>query len=106
MTTRFEVPAEHPALPGHFPGRPILPGVVLLDAVLQAAGLGQATLLRAKFTAPVLPGDAVEISLAPRAGGRIGFTCASGGRTVLSGELAGPAAPQGEPVPGASARDE
>jgi 3-hydroxymyristoyl/3-hydroxydecanoyl-(acyl carrier protein) dehydratase len=106
MTTRFEVPAEHPALPGHFPGRPILPGVVLLDAVLQAAGLGQATLLRAKFTAPVLPGDAVEINLAPRAGGRIGFTCASGGRTVLSGELAGPAAPQGEPVPGASARDE
>jgi 3-hydroxymyristoyl/3-hydroxydecanoyl-(acyl carrier protein) dehydratase len=106
MTTRFEVPAEHPALPGHFPGRPILPGVVLLDAVLQAAGLGQATLLRAKFTAPVLPGDAVEINLAPRAGGRIGFTCASGGRTVLSGELAGPAAPQGEPVPGVSARDE
>jgi 3-hydroxymyristoyl/3-hydroxydecanoyl-(acyl carrier protein) dehydratase len=106
MTTRFEVPAEHPALPGHFPGRPILPGVVLLDAVLQAAGLGQATLLRAKFTAPVLPGDAVEINLAPRAGGRIGFTCASGGRTVLSGELASPAAPQGEPVPGVSARDE
>ncbi len=106
MTTCFEVPAEHPALPGHFPGRPILPGVVLLDAVLQAAGLGQATLLRAKFTAPVLPGDAVEINLAPRAGGRIGFTCASGGRTVLSGELAGPAAPQGEPVPGVSARDE
>ncbi len=106
MTTCFEVPAEHPALPGHFPGRPILPGVVLLDAVLQAAGLGQATLLRAKFTAPVLPGDAVEINLAPRAGGRIGFTCASGGRTVLSGELASPAAPQGEPVPGVSARDE
>ena len=45
MSLRFEVPADHPAFPGHFPGRPILPGVVLLDAVLQAAGLGQAHLL-------------------------------------------------------------
>ena len=43
--------------------------------------------------APVLPGDAVEISLAPRAGGRIGFTCMSGDRTVLSGELACAPAP-------------
>ncbi|WP_052213910.1 3-hydroxyacyl-ACP dehydratase FabZ family protein [Belnapia sp. F-4-1] len=93
MTTRFEAPADHPAFAGHFPGRPILPGVVLLDAVLQAAGLGQAHLLRAKFTAPVLPGDAVEISLVPRVGGRVGFTCVSGGRTVLSGELACAPAP-------------
>ncbi|MBL6457043.1 beta-hydroxyacyl-ACP dehydratase [Belnapia sp. T6] len=92
-TTRFLVPPEHPALPGHFPGRPILPGVVLLDAVLQAAGLGQAHLLRAKFTAPVLPGDAVEIALSPRAGGRIGFTCTCRDVTVLSGELACSPAP-------------
>jgi 3-hydroxymyristoyl/3-hydroxydecanoyl-(acyl carrier protein) dehydratase len=102
VTTLFEVPGDHPALPGHFPGRPILPGVVLLDAVLQAAGLGQAHLLRAKFTAPVLPGDAVAIGLVPRAGGRIGFTCTSGGRTVLSGELAEAPAPAG-PIPGAPA---
>ncbi|MBL6077892.1 beta-hydroxyacyl-ACP dehydratase [Belnapia sp. T18] len=93
MTTRFEVPAGHPALPGHFPGRPILPGVVLLDAVLQAAGHDRAHLLRAKFIAPVLPGDVVEIALTPRSGGRIGFACASGGRTVLSGELACEPAP-------------
>lgn len=88
MTIRHAVPADHPAFPGHFPGRPILPGVLLLDAVLQAAGLGQAHLLRAKFTAPVLPGDVVEIALTPRDGGRTAFACTSGGRTVLSGELA------------------
>jgi 3-hydroxyacyl-[acyl-carrier-protein] dehydratase len=88
VTFRYEVPADHPAFPGHFPGRPILPGVVLLDAVLRAAGLGQAHLLRAKFTAPVLPGDTVEIALTPRAGGRTAFACTRDGRTVLSGELA------------------
>ena len=60
VVARFRVPEDHPALPGHFPGRPIVPGVLLLDAVLQAlrdAGAGLPTrLLRAKFAAPVMPG--------------------------------------------------
>ena len=42
----WTVPADHPAFAGHFPGRPIVPGVVLLDrailfaeAMLGASGL-------------------------------------------------------------------
>lgn len=27
------IPAEHPCLPGHFPGKPIVPAVVILDEV-------------------------------------------------------------------------
>ena len=34
----MSVAADHPALPGHFPGRPIIPGVVLLQIVLAFAG--------------------------------------------------------------------
>ena len=30
---------EHPSLPGHFPGSPVVPGVVVLDQVLKAAEL-------------------------------------------------------------------
>ena len=65
MTTRhdtaFAIGPDHPALPGHFPGRPIVPGVVLLDQVIAAAraafGLPAVMALpRAKFSAPVLPG--------------------------------------------------
>lgn len=91
-SARLVVPASHPCLPGHFPGNPVVPGVVLLDAVLEAvraAGWGPATrLLRAKFTAPVRPEEAVTIRLERRAAGRVAFACERGGAAVLAGELA------------------
>lgn len=87
---RFVVPADHPALPGHFPGRPVVPGVMLLDAVLRAAaGAGEPPrrILRAKFAAPVEPGAEVEISFEARVSGRTRFTCRCGETTVLLGEF-------------------
>ncbi|RAI58314.1 3-hydroxyacyl-ACP dehydratase FabZ family protein [Roseicella frigidaeris] len=87
---RFTLPPGHPALPGHFPGRPIVPGVLLLDAVMQAAGIGAGRLLRAKFLAPVAPGQAVEIELAAPGPERLAFRCRCAGTVVLSGEFACP----------------
>ena len=87
---RFTVPAGHPSLPGHFPGRPIVPGVLLLDAVLRAAGLAAPIrLVRAKFAAPVAPGEEVSVEFGRPAPDRLGFTCHCRGRRVLWGELAG-----------------
>jgi 3-hydroxyacyl-[acyl-carrier-protein] dehydratase len=34
--TILHIPAQHPAFDGHFPGAPLLPGVVLLDEILEA----------------------------------------------------------------------
>lgn len=55
----FTVGSDHPALPGHFPGNPIVPGVVLLDHAVAVIGGGRR--LRAvptlKFLQPVRPGD-------------------------------------------------
>jgi 3-hydroxyacyl-[acyl-carrier-protein] dehydratase len=96
-TARYTVPADHPSLPGHFPGRPILPGVVLLDAVFRAAGVEPARLLRAKFTAPVGPGDEVEIGFERRPPDRLAFACRCRGVTVLSGEVAACASPPPPP---------
>ena len=70
----FTIPADHPALPGHFPGQPIVPGVVVLDRVVEVieAGHGPLPPLRlpqVKFLQPLLPGESADVHLegsAPR----------------------------------------
>jgi 3-hydroxyacyl-[acyl-carrier-protein] dehydratase len=65
-----------PYLQGHFPGNPLMPGVLLVEAMAQTAGLllseGSSAVLAqirdARFRRPVVPGDQVRIE-AERLGG-------------------------------------
>ena len=72
---RFSVDPAHPALPGHFPGRPVVPGVLLLEYVLAAIETAHGPvdawrLPQVKFARPLLPGEQarVELEQLPRAG--------------------------------------
>ena len=67
--TSFQVETTHPSLAGHFPGDPVLPGVVVLDRALEAAEewLGSTLLVTSlshvKFVSPLRPGDKARIHL-------------------------------------------
>jgi 3-hydroxyacyl-[acyl-carrier-protein] dehydratase len=94
----WTVPTGHPAFPGHFPGRPIVPGVVLLDqAILFAERLsgmqaGCWQVGNAKFLSPAGPAETLVFSLQTTPRGAIAFTVKSGDRDVASGSLTPPAA--------------
>lgn len=72
------VTMNEPFFPGHFPGRPVMPGVLLVEAMAQAAGalvlnaLGDEhagklvffmSIDKARFRKPVVPGDQVHFHM-------------------------------------------
>jgi 3-hydroxyacyl-[acyl-carrier-protein] dehydratase len=73
------VSANEPYFQGHFPGRPIMPGVMILEAMAQAAGVliisgDKGTdhhqniyyyvgIDDARFKKPVIPGDQLELDV-------------------------------------------
>lgn len=64
--TALQIDAAHPALAGHFPGNPLVPGVVVLErvaAALRAWRGMRVEKLDAKFVQPLRPGDEATIAL-------------------------------------------
>ncbi len=87
----LRIDASHPALPGHFPGNPIVPGVVLLRCVADALREWRGQRLHrfdAKFLAPLLPEQDASIELQDE-GARVRFTVRRGGTVLARGLLEG-----------------
>ena len=86
-------PGDHPALAGHFPGNPIVPGALLLSEAAQAiaadlaGGAGLIEVQSAKFLRPVRPDERVRIRFDRAARGAIRFTCDVEGEPVLTGQM-------------------
>ncbi|CAM2171600.1 AMP-binding protein [Burkholderia orbicola] len=102
----FTIAADHPALPGHFPGHPVVPGVVLLDHAIHTIGaalnrpLHAWRLGSAKFLSPVTPGEPLDLAYDAAASGAIRFTVRAGSREVATGVLSAP-----PPAPPPAAQD-
>jgi 3-hydroxymyristoyl/3-hydroxydecanoyl-(acyl carrier protein) dehydratase len=67
ITATFCIDASHPALPGHFPGNPIVPGVVLIDRLAAAiehhANAHLTRLPQVKFMRPLKPGEIASLTI-------------------------------------------
>jgi len=80
VVTTLTIAAEHPALAGHFPGSPIVPGVVLLDEMVRALegegalAAGRWRIGAAKFVRPVRPGELLTLAQEPLPNGSVRFS--------------------------------
>lgn len=88
----WPVPADHPAFAGHFPGQPILPGVVLLDEALQAAralvpSAARWSLPQAKFLRTVAPGEVLRLRVRTLPSSVLAFEFLRDGVVVAQGQL-------------------
>jgi 3-hydroxymyristoyl/3-hydroxydecanoyl-(acyl carrier protein) dehydratase len=99
-----QIESLHPSLPGHFPGNPIVPGVLILQRVLKVAarsfGATVSDVAVAKFHAQLKPDEPFRIVLERSANDAVQFrvlrgeTLISGGILKLGVGCGGPAASQ------------
>jgi acyl-coenzyme A synthetase/AMP-(fatty) acid ligase len=89
-TAEIRIPADHPALAGHFPGNPVVPGALVLDAAwahISARRPGTlSSLPSVKFLAPIRADETIylRVEFSERAAR---FTGLRDGAAVLEGSL-------------------
>jgi len=82
---------DHPSLAGHFPGRPVVQGVVLMQAVLEVVrgALPVESMVRGlpvvKFSSPLKPDECVTIEVEGDAAAHATFSCRVDQRLIASG---------------------
>ncbi len=95
FSTQWTVPIDHPAFSGHFPGTPIMPGVVLLDIALNAivdtsdVVLDTCEISSVKFLSPASPGDELTIQHTTAVNGAdtVRFEIVAGSRKIAVGTI-------------------
>lgn len=84
---------DHPALSGHFPGHPVVPGVLVMDEVIETLRehCGQALIVTGlpsvKLSSPLLPGEPLTIETVREDAGTAAFTCRVDQRMVATGSI-------------------
>lgn len=100
--SEIEIPEGSPFFSGHFPGHPILPGIVQLALAFPGAAVSEVRSLKLRRT--VGPGDRLDVAAAgPGPDGVARFEIRRGGETVSQGVLRLGSPDHGEPDPGVEA---
>lgn len=83
------VPSTHPCLPGHFPGQPVVPGVLMLDHIASCLqkhkGIELQRIASVKFLAPLLPEERAMLQVRIE-GIRVRFRLTRENIILVSGE--------------------
>jgi 3-hydroxymyristoyl/3-hydroxydecanoyl-(acyl carrier protein) dehydratase len=87
------VAPSHPSLPGHFPGTPVVPGVVLLSEVLaelsrQWPRLQVTGIAKLKFLRMLLPAQSFSVEFSTPETAALRFKCWQDGAVLAEGRLA------------------
>jgi 3-hydroxyacyl-[acyl-carrier-protein] dehydratase len=83
----------HPSLPGHFPGTPVVPGVVLLNEILvalqrQLPEVRVAGIKKLKFLRMLFPDQTFTVEFAEATSNGLRFKCWQDGAVLAEGNLA------------------
>ena len=85
--TYLQIPVDHAAFTGHFPGNPVLPGVTILEYVVRAYPGQTKGFKVVKFLKPVRPGVALRIEFGAQKTNSQTFCVTSGGAVVCEGMI-------------------
>lgn len=92
MEYSFTIAKSHPSLEGHFPGNPVVPGVVILDEIINIVtsikpDSSIAGIPMVKFTHPLLPGQNAIVEITEKNENLISFVCLYNETRLVTGQL-------------------
>lgn len=93
METEVVFGSKESFFEGHFPGRPVTPGVMLIDRAVSAArnmvgrNIVPKSIRKVKFSNPVLPDETVKLKMDRRGEGEVAYLFSKDGAPCASGVL-------------------